>query len=776
MVDKLENSKTLPIIALRGLMLFPGVSISFDVGRSRSIQALEAAMQQEQTVMLCSQYDTAVEEPADADICRIGTVALIKQIIRVPGGNVRIFVEGLYRAVVLEYAAFDPYMYGEVARLDDIPVLDETEYAALDAALSDAFENYAGVSERISADVLLGIATMDDLGMKTDAIAFNCLRELSEKQEVLEITDIQLRAERVMVLLAQGSEIAALERQINIRVRQQIEQLQKEHYLHEQIKAIHQELGDGEDEIDTYRARIAESLMSEEAKAKARNELVRLEKTAFGSPDGSVIRSWLDWVLDLPWGTETQDDMDIKKASQILEEDHYGLNKVKERTLEYLSIRKLTGSMSGPILCFVGPPGVGKTSIAKSIARALGRNFTRMSLGGMRDEAEIRGHRKTYIGAQPGRIATGIKYAGSMNPVFLFDEIDKTGNDFRGDPASALLEALDSQQNNAFRDHYLEVPLDLSSVMFIATANTTDTIPPALLDRMELIEISGYTAEEKLHILRNHLLPRQLKEHGLDQKAVYISDDGVMALINGYTREAGVRSLDRELAAICRKVARKIAEGKKSKVRITEKNLEQYLGIPRYIRPENSLRDEVGRATGLAWTSVGGETLSIEVNVMPGSGALELTGQLGDVMKESAKAALSYIRAHSSELGLAPDFHNSIDIHLHVPQGAIPKDGPSAGITITTAMVSALTGRAVRGDVAMTGEITLRGIVLPIGGLKEKALAAHREGIKTILVPRDNKKDITEIPANIRNELTIVPVSDINEVFARALCPAGKEE
>ena len=764
-----KGIRTIPLVPLRGLTIFPHMVLNFDIGREKSLSALDAAMESDQILMLAAQRNADVEEPEQDDIHEVGVVSHIKQIIRLPGDAVRVIVEGLYRGRIMEIVRDEPY--AEVLVSVDTPVrCAGADVDALVRGLQELFEEYASLSGKISPETLISVAALNDAGELADTIGASLLKKQEEKQALLEIYDTMERLEKLHVLLTRELEIQKIEKRISIRVKQQVDQNQKEYYLHEQIKAIQSELGqDDASEYDEISRRIESLGMNEEAKEKARKELARMQKMPPGSPELPVLRTYIEWLLDMPWEKLSDDNMDLVNAEKILNEDHYGLDKVKERIVEYLAVRRLTSTMRGPILCFVGPPGVGKTSIARSIARALGRKFTRMSLGGVRDEAEIRGHRRTYIGAIPGRIISAIKTAGTKNPVFLFDEVDKIGSDFRGDPASALLEVLDPEQNATFRDHYMEIPFDLSKVMFVATANSLDTVPAALMDRMEIIYLPGYTDEEKVNITRRHLLPKQMKEHGLLESSVIISDDTLRYVIDHYTREAGVRSLEREMANMCRKCARQIAEHGKTRLRVTQANAEKYFGHVKFKREDKERRDEVGVATGLAWTAFGGETLAVEVNTMPGSGKLELTGQLGEVMKESARAALSYVRAHADLLGVDPEFHNKLDIHVHVPEGAIPKDGPSAGITMATAITSALTGRPVSGDVAMTGEITLRGRVLPIGGLKEKSMAAYREGVYTILMPQGNQPDIRDIPDNIRRKLTLIPVKTLDDVLQHAL-------
>lgn len=758
------------MIPLRGTSIFPHMVLSFEVGRDRSIAAVEAAMEHDSTVFLVTQRDISCEEPAKDDVYEIGVLAHIKQVLRTQDGVLRVITEGGQRTRIRQLIAIDPYWEASVEKIEPVAAADPVRAEAMARSTMEQFENYAAISGRISAEVLVSVSAINGNDELADTIAAQVARRISERQELLEILDPLARMERLQDILAKETDIAKVEQSINRRVKDQMDQNQREYYLHEQLKAIQSELGeDAAAETQEYRRRLEALTLSEEIKSKIDKEIGRISRMPPNSPETPMMRAYVEWVLDLPWGVETQDNLDIDNAQAILQEDHYGLEKVKERVLEYLAVKSLTHSMKGPILCFVGPPGVGKTSIARSIARALGRSFVRMSLGGVRDEAEIRGHRKTYIGAIPGRIISSMKQAGTMNPVFLLDEVDKMASDYRGDPASAMLEVLDSEQNDTFRDHYLEIPFDLSRVMFLATANTLDTIPGPLRDRMEIIHIEGYTDEEKLHIARRHLLGKQIRENGLEEGALEVSDDVLRLIISGYTREAGVRALERQLARLCRKAARTIAEKKIKKVRVTQNNLTKMLGPVKYWRDAHSKLDEVGIATGLAWTEVGGEILSVEVNTMPGKGKLELTGQLGDVMKESAMAAYSYIRAHAGELGIDPGFHEKLDVHVHVPEGATPKDGPSAGITMTTALVSALSGKKVSAKVAMTGEITLRGRVLPIGGLKEKVLAAYREGIEEVLIPRDNQKDMEEIPKEIRRRIKIQPVTSIREVLDTAL-------
>lgn len=766
------NKRQLPLLPLRGLTIFPYMVLHFDVGRDKSVAALEEAMANDQLIFLSSQKDAHDDDPSEDDISLVGTVSKIKQLLKMPGDTIRVLVEGINRAKIIEYVKTEPYY--EVIIEEDVS-FDENiplEMEALTRSITGVFEEYVKLSTKISPETLLSVNTVSDPSQLADIIAANILVKTEDKQAILGSFNPAERLEKLYEILSREIEILEIEKKISLRVKKQIDKIQKEYYLREQIKAIQKELGEKDSfssEIDEYKQKIIDAELQEEIKGKAFKELDRLAKMPPGAAEGSIIRTYLDWIIDLPWNYETEDNLDLRNAIHILDEDHYGLEKVKERIIEYLAIRQLTNNMKGPILCLVGPPGVGKTSIARSIAKALNRKFVRMSLGGVRDEAEIRGHRKTYVGAIPGRVITSMKQAGSKNPVFLFDEIDKMSNDFRGDPASAMLEVLDAEQNNTFRDHYLELPFDLSKVLFLTTANSLDSIPRPLLDRMEVIYITGYTEDEKLNIGLKYLIPKQLKEHGLDNDTLLISEQSIRDIINHYTREAGVRNLERQFGNICRKVARKKVQEKIQKAKITNKNLHKYLGIPKYRYEKAHLEDEVGIVTGLAWTTVGGETLSIEVTPMGGTGKLELTGQLGDVMKESAKAGISYIRSCVQKLGINPEFYKNTDIHIHIPEGATPKDGPSAGITMATAVISALTNIPVKSDVAMTGEITLRGRVLPIGGLKEKVLAAHRAGIYKILIPLENEKDMEDIPDNIRKKMEFILVHHMDTVLEHAL-------
>ena len=766
-----KKKDRLPVLPLRGVLVFPNMVLHLDVGRERSISALEKAMMKDNRILLITQKDAKVDEPAREDLFEVGSVAKIKQMIKLPGGTIRVLVEGLNRALIENLISEEFFLEAEIKAIED----DEkktTEIEALMRSVLYQFEQYIKISRKVPPETLTTVSDLEEPGRFTDIIASHLSMKIQQKQELLEAIDLRKRLEVLNDILSREMEILEIERKINLRVRKQMEKTQKEYYLREQMKAIQKELGEKDErmaEAEEYREKIAEAGLPEEVEEKAIKEVERLEKMPPAAAEGTVIRTYLDWLLDIPWSAETEDRLDLDMAEEILDEDHYGLEKVKERIIEYLAVRQLAEKLKGPILCLVGPPGVGKTSLAKSVARALERNFVRISLGGVRDEAEIRGHRRTYIGALPGRIIQGMRQAKSKNPVFLMDEIDKMSTDFRGDPSSALLEVLDPEQNNTFSDHYIEVPFDLSQVMFITTGNTTYNIPQPLLDRMELIHIPGYTEEDKVEIARQYLVPKQLKEHGLNEKNIEISEGTIRRIIREYTREAGVRNLERSISTICRKVAREVVKERNKHLKITKSNLQKYLGVPRYRYGSAEKENEIGVATGLAWTETGGDILSIEVSLMKGKGKMTLTGQLGDVMQESAKAAISYIRSRAESLGLDENFYEELDIHIHVPEGAIPKDGPSAGIAMATALASALTRVAIRKDVTMTGEITLRGRVLPIGGVKEKMLAAHRAGIKYILLPAENKRDLSDIPANVRRKVEVRLVDHMDEVLDMAL-------
>lgn len=766
------KSRKLPLLPLRGVMVFPYMIIHLDVGREKSIAALEEAMVQDRMIMLSAQMEAATDNPGPDDIFKIGTVAEVKQLLKLPGGTIRVLVEGLYRAEITGY-------HEEVTAYYEVQVneFDETaqptlELEALGRAVVHQFEQWVKLSKKIPPETLLSVVVVEDLGRLSDLIASHLTLKIEDKQDLLSAVDLKARLEKLCEILSREMEILELEKKISGRVRKQMEKTQKEYYLREQLKAIQKELGEKDDkaaEIAEYQEKLARGGYPEDVVEKVKKEISRLEKMPSMSAETGVIRTYIDWLLALPWEVVTEDRLDIKQAEEVLNADHYGLEKVKERILEYLAIRKLANHMKGPILCLVGPPGVGKTSLAKSIARSMERKFVRASLGGVRDEAEIRGHRRTYVGAMPGRILQGIKTAGSKNPVFLLDEIDKMNADFRGDPSAALLEVLDPEQNNTFSDHYIEAAFDLSKVLWIVTANGMHNIPRPLRDRMEIITLAGYTEEEKVQIAKRYLIKKQRKEHGLTEKQLQISDSVLQKIIGEYTREAGVRSLERMIATVCRKAARQIVQEDKEAVKVTAQNLHVFLGAPKFQHRKAEENHQVGVCTGLAWTEVGGDVLPTEVTVLKGKGKLILTGQLGDVMKESAQAGISYVRSRAEALGIEGDFYETKDIHIHLPEGAIPKDGPSAGITMATAVVSALTGKKVRSDVAMTGEITLRGRVLPIGGLKEKVLAAHRMGIKTIVLPKENKRDMDEIPANVRKSLEFVLVEHMDEVLQCAM-------
>ncbi len=759
----------LPILPLRGLMIFPQTVLHFDVGRPKSIAALEHCMMNGQKIFLISQKSEDTEDPSQDDLCAVGTVATVRQVMNLPGENIRVLVEGEVRGVIEGTVKTEPFLSASIRICRD-KVLRSLESKALVRATQDLFEEYARSSQRVSQETAENVRRIEKAGELADELAANVLTKLEERQSILDELDPYHRLEKVCRILIRENDLADAEKQVQARIRNQVEKNQKDYYLREQIRAIQNELGEGEETGENdYRKRMEELPLNEEARTKCEKELERLSRMAPGSPENIVSETYIEWILDMPWGKETEDNLHLERAREILNRDHYGLEKVKERIIEYLAVLQLKKNMKGPILCFVGPPGVGKTSIVKAIAEAVGRKFVRMSLGGVRDEAEIRGHRKTYIGSMPGRIITGMKQAGTMNPVFLFDEIDKMSNDFRGDPASAMLEVLDAEQNYAFRDHYLEILFDLSKVMFITTANSMDSIPEPLLDRMELIEVPSYTEEEKLQILKRHLLPRQITEHGMKPGTVKMTDAVMKKMIEGYTREAGVRTLERTAAKVCRKAAVWMLDHGQNSVAVNAERLHEFLGAARFTREKLEKKSRVGVVNGLAWTSVGGEMLEVECTPMPGKGALKLTGQLGNVMKESAEAAFSWVRAHSGELKLKEDFYQDTDIHIHVPEGAVPKDGPSAGVTMVTALVSAVTGKKVRQDVAMTGEITLSGRVLPIGGLKEKTLAAYRAGIKTLVIPKENEKDLEEIPEYVLQQFRIVKTEDIRDVLKTAL-------
>ncbi|WP_442595304.1 endopeptidase La [Neobacillus sp. D3-1R] len=773
-----KKEMNVPLLPLRGLLVYPTMVLHLDVGREKSVQALEKAMVDNHLIFLTTQKDISLDEPTEEDLYPMGTLTRVKQMLKLPNGTIRVLVEGLNRAEIVEFLPEKDYFSVQVKTYEDDDSKD-TELQALMRTMLEYFEQYIKMSKKISAETYASVADIEEPGRMADIIASHLPLKLKEKQSILETIDIKERLTRLIDIIHNEKEVLNLEKKIGQRVKKSMERTQKEYYLREQMKAIQKELGDKEGktgEIAELTEKINQAGMPENVQNTAFKELDRYEKVPSSSAESAVIRNYLEWLISLPWSKSTEDDLNIHKAERILTEDHYGLEKVKERVLEYLAVQKLTNSLKGPILCLAGPPGVGKTSLARSIATSLNRHFVRVSLGGVRDESEIRGHRRTYVGAMPGRIIQGMKKAGTNNPVFLLDEIDKMSSDFRGDPSAAMLEVLDPEQNHNFSDHYIEESYDLSKVMFIATANNLATIPGPLRDRMEIITIAGYTELEKLHIAKDHLLPKQVKEHGLSKGVLQVRDEAIQKIIRYYTREAGVRSLERQLATVCRKTAKIIVSGDKKKVIVTEKSIEEFLGKPVFRYGQAELEDQVGVATGLAYTTVGGDTLQIEVSLAPGKGKLVLTGKLGDVMKESAQAAFSYIRSKAKELHIEEDFHEKYDIHIHVPEGAVPKDGPSAGITIVTALVSALTGRPIRREVGMTGEVTLRGRVLPIGGLKEKTLSAHRAGLTKIICPKDNEKDIDDIPESVRDELTFVLVSHVDEVLKHALLDGAKNE
>ena len=765
--------KTMPLLPLRGLMVFPYMVMHFEVGRAKSIAALEKAMMEDQRVFLVTQRDAEVEDPKNGDLYRVGTIARVKQVLNLPGDHIRVLVEGLHRGVLLNIVENEPYLLAEVRSVPAAKAEDSVEMKALVRTTHEFFEGYVKASKKVSQETLHAVMSVDDPEQLADMIAANVLTSLEERQSVLDKLKVNERLELVCSLMLRETELSDVEKQVQSRIKNQIEQNHKDYYLREQIKAIQTELGDKDGtEVEELRERLAKLPLNDEARQKAEKEIDRLSQMPPGIPEINVTRTYIEWILDLPWGKTTKDQLDLKRARKVLDQDHYGMDQVKERIIEYLAVLRMKQDMKGPILCFAGPPGVGKTSIVRSIAKAVGREFVQMSLGGVRDEAEIRGHRRTYVAAIPGRIISGLKQAGSMNPLFLFDEIDKLSRDNHGDPSAALLEVLDGEQNHAFRDHYLELPFDLSRVMFITTANNIETIPPALRDRLEIIEVSSYTEEEKLRIAKKHLLPKQVTAHGLKSGSVRMTEKMISTVIEDYTREAGVRQLERVIAKIVRKAAVEMLDKNTQQVTVSQEKLRSYLGAARYTREELESVDRVGVVNGLAYTSVGGELLPVECAMMEGTGVLQLTGSLGDVMQESAKAALSWVRAHCTAWGVSAEFFRKHDIHIHVPEGAVPKDGPSAGVTLTTALVSALLSIPVRQSVAMTGEVTLRGRVLPIGGLKEKLMAAYRSGVKQVLIPRENMKDLEDVAQVVLDRLEILPVDDVAQVLEVALTKA----
>ncbi|MBW2020027.1 MAG: endopeptidase La [Deltaproteobacteria bacterium] len=773
--EAIDIPDILPLLPLRDVVVFTYMIIPLFVGRDKSVRAVDAAMAKDRLLLLSTQSNPTVENPKPGDIYRVGTVAMILRMLKLPDGRVKVLVQGLGKARVVNYTKTEPFYQ---VRIEEIPEQEveniSVEAEALMRNVCEESEKILELRGELTGDVSAILRGIDEPGRLADLVASNLRLKVEQAQGLLEINDPFQKLQRVNELLGKELEVSAMQAKIQSDAREEISKTQREYFLREQMRAIHKELGDIDEkaqEVSEYTKKIKKAKMSKEAEKEAFKQLKRLEQMHPDAAEASIVRTYLDWLVEVPWRKSTKEVLDIKKAHEVLDEDHYDLKKVKERILEYLSVRKLNKHMKGPILCFVGPPGVGKTSLGRSIAKAMNRKFFRISLGGIRDEAEIRGHRRTYIGAMPGRIIQGLKQCGTNNPVFMMDEVDKIGADFRGDPAAALLEALDPEQNVSFSDHYLNLPFDLSKVMFITTANLVDPILSALRDRMEIIELAGYTEEEKLAIAQQFLVPRQIKENGIKSKHLGISQEALRKIISQYTFEAGVRNLEREIGTICRKVARKVAEGEKGPFKVTSANLHRYLGVPKYLPELEQKSHEIGVATGLAWTQAGGEVLYVEASTMKGKGDLTLTGQLGEVMQESAKAALTYARSFAKTLGIKNNFYQDLDIHIHVPAGAIPKDGPSAGAAIVTALVSTLSGRPVNRDVAMTGEITLRGRILPVGGLKEKALAALRADVRKIIIPEKNKKDLAEIPSNIKRKLAFLPVSHMDEALKIALNP-----
>ena len=779
-IDVTSLPPELPLLPIRDVVVFTSMLLPLFVGRDRSIQAVEEALATSSRLLfLATQKEQQEEDPSPEHIYRVGTVATVLRMLKLPDGRVKVLVQGLSRGTITEFVQLTPSFRVRITSLAEKPSPPiSVEMEALLRNVREQSEQILSLRGILSSDVVTLLNSVEDPGRLADLVASNLRLRVEEAQEILEITDPMQRLLKVNECLAKELELSTVQARIQSEAKEEMNRTQREYYLREQLRAIKRELGDldeRDEEIEDLRKKITKARMSKVAREEALKQLNRLDQMHPDAAEASMVRTYLDWLVELPWNRGTRDHLDLKKAKEVLDEDHYNLDQVKERILEYLGVRKLNPKMKGPILCFVGPPGVGKTSLGRSIARTMGRKFTRISLGGLKDEAEIRGHRRTYIGALPGRIIQGLKMAGTNNPVFMMDEIDKVGTDFRGDPSSALLEVLDPEQNVSFSDHYLNVPFDLSRVMFITTANLIDPIPSALRDRMEVISISGYTDQEKLEIARKYLLPRQMKENGLAAKNLELSKATLLTVINEYTEEAGLRNLEREIGKICRKAARRLAEGEPGPFRITRTNLHRYLGVPKFLPEADLEADEMGVATGLAWTPVGGDILRIEATTMPGKGMLMLTGQLGEVMKESGQAALSYARSRAERFGLKLDFYEKLDLHIHVPAGAIPKDGPSAGVSMATALISTLCRRPVRRDVAMTGEITLRGYVLPVGGLREKALAALRQKIYTVLIPAQNRKDLTEIPRKLRRQLHFVPVKHMDEILELALRPSTEK-
>ena len=770
-VDTRMTTTLMPILPLRGLLVYPKMRLHIDVGRERSIAALEEAMEQDKHIFLVTQKDVKVDSPTEKDLYDVGTIAYIKQLIKLPNGTLRVLVEGVNRATFTHYEEARKFTQATVTILAS-EIEEDIETAALQRIANDYFARFAKSSNKITSETVALVEEEKDASKLADLMMTHLPLKIADKQEVLAIANVKKRLDYLIIKMHDELEVIAVEKKISARVKEAVEKTQKEYYLREQLKAIQDELGSSEGktgEVAELKKRIEEAGMPEGTKEVALNELNRYEKLPAASAESGVIRNYVEWLVSIPWSKTTEDRLSITHAEEVLNRDHDGLEKVKERIIEYLAVRQMTKSLRGPILCLVGPPGVGKTSLARSVAESLERTFVRASLGGVRDESEIRGHRRTYVGAMPGRIIQGMKKAGTINPLFLLDEIDKMSNDFRGDPSAAMLEVLDPEQNNTFSDHYIEEPYDLSNVLFIATANDLSTIPGPLLDRMEVISISGYTEQEKLAIATNHLIPKQREEHGLTKSQIVFKEEAVMDIVRYYTREAGVRSLERQIATVCRKVTKMIITEERKRVTINSKMVVELLGKHRVRHGLASEQDQVGVATGLAYTTVGGDTLQIEVNITPGKGKMQLTGKLGDVMKESAQAALSFVRSRTDKLQVEADYFEKHDIHIHVPEGAVPKDGPSAGITMATTIASAITNKAIKKEIGMTGEITLRGRVLAIGGLKEKSLSAHRAGLTTIICPKDNERDVDDIPESVRNELTFKFVSSADDVLNLAL-------
>lgn len=769
-----DHIQEMPVLALRGLNIFPGTIMHFDVKRTKSISALDYAMKNGQKIFLVAQKDRDTEDPKTAEeLYMDGTVCKIKQIIKLPNKIVRVLVEGLDRAQVYTLVSTEPYLFGEVEVFVSVGHPEsEDQKEAMNAVADETIELYTQLNQKFSKEARNTMIAMEDIGEKVDQMSFNLITALDNKQQLLGEVNVSTRFTRLISILNAEMQVMRLKNDINAQVKQRIDQNQKEYFLREQLKVIQAELGDQQeidDELEEYRLKAEKLKAKKVVKDRIEKELKRLKRMSASSSESAVVRNYIENLLEMPWDKKSRDNLDINKAQEILDEDHYGLEKVKDRVIEHLAVRQITKNPDSPIICLVGPPGTGKTSIAKSVARSLNRKYARISLGGVRDEADIRGHRKTYIGAMPGRIVAALKQAGTGNPLILLDEMDKISSDMRGNPAAALLEVLDGEQNSKFRDHYVELDVDLSDVLFIATANTLRTIPRPLMDRLEIIDVTSYTSNEKIHIAKSHLIAKQLSKHGLTRKQIKFSDRAILEIINSYTKEAGVRNLERRIGQICRKVAKEIVAGDKEFVQLTEKNIKKYLGTVLFEYDKRSEKPQIGIVRGLAWTEVGGDTLSVEVNVMTGSGKFEVTGQIGDVMKESARAAISFTRSVSDNYDIETDFYKNRDIHIHIPQGAVPKDGPSAGITMATAIISALSGRPVNNTVAMTGEITLRGRVLPIGGLKEKLLAAKRAGIEKVLVPIDNKRHVEKISQEILKGLEIVYVKQMDEVLEHAL-------